>query len=192
MNKKRIYHVVIILCLAVTALIYTGCRRNDRNNAAVNEGNGTSAVQEGTSAAGTGTSATNNNDNNGMNNNNDNNGVDIGEDIGRAADDVANGVGRAVGDMAGVNYGDYDSAHEYLMGQIGGANNNGRYEVRNENRELTNYDTANSGRRGYRYEIYDTSKGNGEKYGVFYVDQETGKIYKETGKDKKIEEYRTK
>lgn len=190
MNKKRMNHVVVILCLAITALIYTGCG-NNRNNGTVNEGNGTSAVREGTSTAGTNAGTTENNVNNkGVNN--DNNGVDIGEDIGRAADNVANGVGNAVNDMAGVNYGDYDSAHEYLMGQIGGKNHNGRYEVRNENRELTNYDTANAGRRGYRYEIYDTTKGNGEKYGVFYVDQETGKIYKETGKDKKIEEYRTR
>lgn len=187
MNKKSIKQTVVIFCLAATAMMYAGCG-SSQNNANQNEGNGTSAVQEGTSTAGTGSSTTATD----QNTNQNNDGVTIGEDVGRAVDDAANGVGNAVKDMADVNYGDYDSAHEYLMGQIGGTDHKTRYEVRNENRELTNYDKSDSGKKGYRYEIYDTTKGNGKKFGVFYVDQETGKIYKETGKDKKIVEYKVK
>lgn len=185
MNKKRIKQLFVILCLSVTAMLYTGCG-NNKTDATTTGDAATTVMPEGTTTGAEGDTGTDAGvqDNNGASS--------LGEDVENAADDVADGVGDAVDDLAGVDYGDYDSAHKYLMGQIGGTKNSGKYEVRNENRELTNYDTSDSSRKGYRYEIYDTSKGDGEKYGVFYVDQETGKIYKESGKNNKIEEYKVK
>lgn len=183
MSKKLAKQLLLILCLVVTAILYTGCG-NKNTDTPADEGAATTAQSEGTSQV-TGDTGTDSSAQ-------DNNGTNLGEDIGNAADDVADGVGNAVDDLAGIDYSDYDSANDYLMGQIGGTDNAGKYEIRNEDRELKSYDTSDTSKKGYRYEVYDTSKGNGEKYGVFYVDQETGKIYKEGDKDNKIEEYKTK
>ena len=43
---------------------------------------------------------------------------------------------------------------------------------------------------GYHFEIYDTSDDSGKKYGDFYVDKDTGKIYKRNTKTEKLEEYK--
>lgn len=181
MCKKPAKKLLLLFCLIAVALFYTGCGNKDNNM--TNEGGNTATAQsegatQGTDEKGTDTSA--------QDDANDN----IGDDIGNAAEDVADGVGDAVEDMTGVDYGDYNSANDYLMGQLGGTE--GQYEIRNEDKELKNYDTSDTSKMGYRYEVYDTSKGDGEQYGIFYVDKETGKIYKESGKDKKIEEYKTK
>ena len=44
--------------------------------------------------------------------------------------------------------------------------------------------------RQYHFEIYDTSDDSGKKYGDFYVDKDTGKIYKRNTKTEKLEEYK--
>ncbi|MDO4555905.1 MAG: ubiquinone biosynthesis protein [Lachnospiraceae bacterium] len=180
MNKTYMKRAAVIWCLCFMAILYTGCSNGNDN--AADESSSTKTEQEGTGNSGvsgdTGTDTDGGADGS----------SDIGEDIGNAAEDIADGVGDAADDLAGIDYSDYDDAHDYLMGQIGtkGQNN---YEVRNEDREAKNYDSSDSSKKGYRYEIYDTSSEDGEKYGVFYVDQETGKIYREKDGNG-VEEYK--
>ena len=63
----------------------------------------------------------------------------------------------------------------------------GKYEVRNETKDEQEY---RDGASGYHFEIYDTSDDSGKKYGDFYVDKDTGKIYKRNTKTEKLEEYK--
>ena len=94
--------------------------------------------------------------------------VDDAED---AVDDVADGVGDAVDDIAN-GFDNYDDAHDYLLNR------------------LQNDDKYRDGASGYHFEIYDTSDDSGKKYGDFYVDKDTGKIYKRNTKTEKLEEYK--
>ena len=66
-------------------------------------------------------------------------------------------------------------------------NEDGKYEVRNETKDEQEY---RDGASGYHFEIYDTSDDSGKKYGDFYVDKDTGKIYKRNTKTEKLEEYK--
>ena len=90
------------------------------------------------------------------------------------ADDVANG------------FDNYDDAHDYLINKLG-SDGDGQYEVRNKDKDVSEY---RSGAKGYHFEIYDTSKDSGKKYGDFYVDKNNGKIYKKNTETKKVEEYK--
>ena len=96
--------------------------------------------------------------------------VDDAED---AVDDVADGVGDAVDDIANG----FDNNDD----------KDGKYEVRNETKDEQEY---RDGASGYHFEIYDTSDDSGKKYGDFYVDKDTGKIYKRNTKTEKLEEYK--
>ena len=96
--------------------------------------------------------------------------VDDAED---AVDDVADGVGDAVDD--------------YLLNRLQNDDKDGKYEVRNETKDEQEY---RDGASGYHFEIYDTSDDSGKKYGDFYVDKDTGKIYKRNTKTEKLEEYK--
>lgn len=199
-NSKSI--LTFFLIFTLTAILFTGCGRNNQNRPDETGGNEASTAQSEGSTVAPGQSGNQNGQNstdNGTGNDsgngtgmNGNTGTDnsLGNDLGNAADDLADGVGNAVDDLAGVDFNDYNSAGEYLMGQIGTTQKEGRYEIRNEDRTLKNYDSSDASKKGYRYEIYDSQKG--KSHGVFYVDSETGKIYQETGKDKTIKEYKSK
>ena len=108
--------------------------------------------------------------------------VDDAED---AVDDVA-GVGDAVDDIAN-GFDNYDDAHDYLLNRLQNDDKDGKYEVRNETKDEQEY---RDGASGYHFEIYDTSDDSGKKYGDFYVDKDTGKIYKRNTKTEKLEEYK--
>lgn len=165
-----------ILVLSVLMLVYsftlTGCG-NDNVNSATDNNN---QAQNGTNQNGT--------ENNG-NNNGNNNGSNVGNDLSNAVDDV----GDAVGDMLGANFNgfsSYEDAHDYFMSTMQGQNNSGRYEVRNENKELNQYQ---NGRYGYQFELYDVTQGEGSRLGEYWVDRDTGKIYRKNDKSGDFEEY---
>ena len=112
---------------------------------------------------------------------------DLGDDVEDAADDVADGAKDLADDVAN-GFDDYDDAHDYLINKLG-SDGNGQYEVRNKDQDVTEY---RDGAKGYHFEIYDTSKDSGKKYGDFYVDKDNGKIYKKNTDTKKVEEYKAK
>lgn len=121
-----------------------------------------------------------------------NDGSGVGDDLNNAVDNVGDAVGDvgdAVGDMLGANFNgfsNYEDAHDYFMSSVQGANNSGRYEVRNENKDLNEYQ---DGRYGYQFELYDTSSGEGSRLGEYWVDRDTGKIYLKNDKSGEFEEY---
>ena len=60
------------------------------------------------------------------------------------------------------------------------------YEFREETQDLTSYDSGNPGAEGYQFHVYESE--GGKKTGDYYVDKDTGKVYRYT-KDNKIMEY---
>ena len=110
----------------------------------------------------------------------------LADDVEDAADDIADGAEDAVDDIAN-GFDDYDDAHDYLLNQLGNNKEDGRYVVRNKTEETTEYQ---DGAEGYHFEVYDTKDDSNKKYGDFYVDKGTGKIYRENTDTKKIEEYK--
>lgn len=130
---------------------------------------------------------------------------DVANDVGNAAGDVANGVGNAVGDVTrgvgeavddmtnGVGntisggFHSYEDAHDYLLSQLGTQDKEAAYEIRNVQKETVTYQNGN---KGYRFEVHDTKSSKDKKVGVFYVDQETGKVYKEGKNENDITEYK--
>ena len=80
---------------------------------------------------------------------------------------------RDVSDALTGSYDTYDHAYKYFMDQIPGDSKN--YEVRNNDKDLTDY---NSGSMGYHFELHDTRKPDNSKVGDFYVDSTSGKVYK--------------
>ncbi|MGN0154774.1 MAG: ubiquinone biosynthesis protein [Lachnospiraceae bacterium] len=139
----------------------------------------------------TGCGNSNNGSTSGNNTNNDNNGnnvvSDVADDVGNAAEDVANGVGNAVNDLVGNGgFTNYNDAHEYFLNTMSSYHADAQFEIRDEDRELNDYQ---EGSKGYHFKLYDTSKNeNGELFGEFYVDATSGKIYKK-GENNAIEEY---
>lgn len=129
-----------------------------------------------------------NNDNSSTSGNNDNNAVgDAADDVGDAADDVADGVGNAVDDLVGNDgFDNYNDAHKYFMDTMGSYHSDAKFEVRDEDKELNDYQ---EGSKGYRFYLYDTSKNeNGDLFGEFYVDATSGTIYKK-GDNNSFDEY---
>ena len=129
-----------------------------------------------------------NKDNASTSGNNDN-GVaeDVADDVGDAADDLANGVGDAVDDLVGNGgFDNYNDAHDYFMDTMGSYHADSKFEIRDEDKELNDYQ---EGSKGYHFNLYDTSKNDqGELFGEFYVDATSGTIYKK-GSNNSIEEY---
>ncbi len=110
-------------------------------------------------------------------------GNDVGnaiDDIGDAVDDVANDVGDAVSN----GFETYDDAYNHFMSQL--PSGDGKYEVRNNDKDLTEY---TSGRQGYHFELHDTTLENDSKLGDFYLDSEDGKIYHSDDNGKNYSEY---
>lgn len=159
--KKTIKRMSLMFAIAlITSIVFTGCG-NGRKDSTTN----------GSTQSNNETSAT------------DDNFADDAED---AVDDVVDGVGDAVDDVAN-GFDDYDDAHDYLLNRLQSDDQDGKYEVRNETKEEQEY---KDGASGYHFEIYDASDDSGKKYGDFYVDKDTGKIYKRNTKTEKLEEYK--
>ena len=108
------------------------------------------------------------------------------EDVGEAVDDVADGVGDAIDNLGGGSFDSYEEAKKYLLDKLKKDNANASYEVREETDALTSYNSNDSGAVGYKFSVYETD-GN-EKIGIYYVDKNTGKIYRYMGKNS-IEAY---
>lgn len=105
---------------------------------------------------------------------------DVGEGIGDAAEDAGNA-------LSGNSFDNYNDAHDYFLEQMGGYNQDAKYEVRNESQDLMEYQ---SGSKGYRFELYDTSKDEkGTRVGEYYVDSSTGLIYSRDEESGEISQY---
>ena len=165
--------LIFSFCLMLLAFTLTACG-DDAGQTGTGTGNG----------AGTNQSSEDRTDNNnGGNNNGGNN--SLGNNIGNAVDDIGNAVDDAVDDVAdGLTGGfeTYDDAYNHFMGNLSDTN-----EVRNSDKDLTEYSTGNQ---GYHFELHDTEKtGNDSKVGDFYVDSKTGKVYKSNGTNGDVSEY---
>ena len=111
---------------------------------------------------------------------------EIGDATNNLVDDVADGVGDAVDNLGGGSFDKYEDAREYLLGKLQQDNAGAKYEVREENKDLTAYNHNDSGAEGYQFSVYETDRN--EKIGIYYVDKDTGKIYRYMGKNS-IEAY---
>lgn len=80
----------------------------------------------------------------------------------------------------------YEDAKNYLMDKLTADNEDMSYEFREETQDLTSYDSGNPGAEGYQFHVYESE--GGKKTGDYYVDKDTGKVYRYT-KDNKIMEY---
>lgn len=148
--------IVLCLCMLMLSLTLTACGNNGTNNSTDNS-----------------TSTDNNSSTNATSEEGliDDIGNDVGnaiDDVGNAVDDVANGVGDAL--TGGFNT--YDDAYNHFMNQLPSGNKN--YEVRNSDKDLTEY---TQGRQGYHFELHNSALNENSKIGDFYLDVETGKIY---------------
>lgn len=81
----------------------------------------------------------------------------------------------------------YEDAKNYLMDKLEADNEDIVYEFREETEDLTAYDSENPGAEGYQFHVYESE--SGAKTGDYYVDKDTGKVYRYTRKDNKITEY---
>ncbi len=115
---------------------------------------------------------------------------DTVKDAGDAAedmvDDVADGVGDAIDNLGGGSFDRYEDARKYLLDKLAKDNKGAHYEVREETKDLTPYNHNDSGAEGYKFSVYETD--GEEKIGIYYVDKDTGKIYRYMGKNS-IESY---
>lgn len=111
---------------------------------------------------------------------------DLAQGAGNAVEDVADGVGNAVNDLVGTNgFDNYDDAHDYFLDTMGKYHTDAKFELRDEERELDDYQ---EGSMGYKFHLYDTSTNqSGDYFGEFYVDANTGVIYREEGDDRYVE-----
>lgn len=188
--KKWKKSVITILLLLTSVIVFAGCGNKT-------DGTDTTATEHttGTENSGVGASTENSTqtkDDNlgeGMENAADDIGdaaEDVIDDAGKAVDDVADGVGDAIDNLGGGSFDSYDAAKTYLLEKLKKDNAGANYEVREETKDLTSYNNNDSGAEGYQFSVYETD-GN-EKIGIYYVDKDTGKIYRYMGKNS-IEAY---
>lgn len=111
---------------------------------------------------------------------------DVVKGAGRAVDDVADGFGDAVDNLGGGSFDTYEDARSYFMKKLTNDNAAAHYELKNEKKDLISYNSKDADARGYEFTLYETD-GN-ERIGRYYVDKDTGKIYRYMGKDS-IEAY---
>ena len=138
---------LLCACLVIMAFTLTAC--GEKNNPETT-GTTTGSSTEGSSST--------------ENGNNSNGTGSVGKDLGNMIDDAGDVVDDAAKDVSDAltgSYDTYDHAYKYFMDQIPGDSKN--YEVRNNDKDLTDY---NSGSMGY------------SKVGDFYVDSTSGKVYK--------------
>lgn len=104
-------------------------------------------------------------------------------------DDVVDGTANMVDDLVGNDgFQNYNDAHSYFLETMGAYHSDAQFELREENENLTDYQ---EGSKGYQFKLYDKSKNaDGEFFGEFYVDANSGVIYKK-GNDQTFSEYPT-
>lgn len=155
---KKLTNYLRLTAVACTlCFVMTGCGRNDRNTTTGNNKNKNTTENS------------------------------VANNVGNAAEDVAEGVGNAVDDLVGgKGFNNYNEAHKHFMNTMGSYHSDAKFELRNEDQNLMDYQ---EGSKGYRFNLYDTSKNaEGEHFGEFYVDAATGKIYRK-GENNAFEEY---
>ena len=186
MTKKMFTPIILSTLFIFTCFCFTGCGTNRNNNnvdETPNVNNTTNNALDTTANDNMNNTATDNNLNGTTNNGH------TTENVGEA---IVNGAEDVVEDLTHIDFTDYTSSHDYLLDKIAGTegNKNNRYVVKEESKEAVNYLPDDTSRKGYRYYVYDITSDSDEKYGVFYVDHETGKIYRENKTTKKVEEYK--
>lgn len=159
-NYLRLVTIASVFCMAMT-----GC-----GNAASTRGNNDKTTTSESVAENVGSAA-----------------KDVAEGVGDAAKNVTNGVGDAVDDLLGNGgFKNYADAHDYFLDTMGSYHSDANFELRNEDKNLTDYQ---EGSKGYHFTLYDTSKNEaGDLFGEFYVDATSGIIYKK-GNNNTFEEY---
>lgn len=160
--KKKIFLLLTCctMCMAIAACSNSNNPANDAGNAVEDAADGAGdAVKDVADGAG---DAVN----------------DAAHGVGDAADNIADGAG----DMINGSIRTFDDAYNRFMSML--PDSTGRYSVTNNDKDLVEY---YDGKRGYHIELHDSKNGN-KKVGDFYVDPDTGKIYK-LGSDKKAVEY---
>lgn len=175
---KKIKHFLCLsaICL-ITAYALTGC---------------------GTDTAAGSTSGNNNTDKNDLSENLSDAAKDVADGAADAAKeaadgatdatkDLADGIGDATNDLLGKGgFDNYNDAHDYFLDTMGSYHADAKFELRDEDKELNDYQ---EGSKGYHFHLYDTSKNNnGDDFGEFYVDVNSGRIYKK-GVNDTVEEY---
>lgn len=166
--KKSIFHTLLI-CSLLIAL--TGCGTSTTSGST--SGNNNPNLGDSTTENGTVTGDIEN----------------AAEDVGNAAKDVADGVGNAVDDLVGRNgFTSYADAHDYFLETMGSYHSDADFELRNEKEDLFDYQ---EGSKGYRFHLYDKSNNSDDMFGEFYVDADSGLIYR-VENDGTINEYPTK
>lgn len=188
--KKWKKSMITLLFLLSAAFVFAGCGNQTDMNENTSTENTTGTDNSGVGAS-TGTTTQTQGDTMGedMENAADDIGdaaKDVVEDAGEAADDVADGVGDAIDNLGGGSFDSYEEAKNYLLEKLKKDNAGANFEVRDEKQELTAYNNNDSGAEGYQFSVYETD-GN-EKIGIYYVDKDTGKIYRYMGKNS-IEAY---
>ncbi|MBO5261080.1 MAG: hypothetical protein J6A82_02325 [Coprococcus sp.] len=161
-------YFLLTLCMALTMVLFCGCGSDNNMQ--------------------TGSETTTQNESNNNSTEENNNIVD---DAANAAEDVADGALEGVKDVAdGVSdavsgaFNSFDDASRWFMDQF--PNEEGRYEIRNTDKDLTEY---SKGRKGYHIELHDTTRSDNTKVGDFYIDSENGKVYRSDEHGKTFAEY---
>ena len=105
--------------------------------------------------------------------------TDAEDNIEEDADGIMDNLGAGTFDT-------YEDAKNYLKDKLETDHQDISYEFREENEELTAYNSENPGAEGYEFHVYEAD--GGKKTGDYYVDKDTGKVYLYT-EDNKITEY---
>lgn len=158
-NLRRF--LILSLVFAVFAFTLTGCGKNTADS----------------------TSGNNNTDKNDLSENMSDAAKDVADGVGDAAEDVvdgaediAEGIGDATDDLLGNGgFDNYSDAHDYFLDTMGAYHADAKFELRDEDKKLNDYQ---EGSKGYHFYLYDTSKNEkGDRFGEFFVDATSGRIY---------------
>lgn len=164
MKKQKTYVAMLLAVLVILSL--AGCgMKNSKDNAEATTG--WSVANPDNTTENKKTTESTDTDNNAQNN--------IEED----ADGIMDNLGAGTFDT-------YEDAKNYLMDKLTADNEDIDYEFREEDENLTSYDSNNPGAEGYQFHVYESE--GGKKTGDYYVDKDTGKVYRYT-KDNKITEF---
>lgn len=133
------------------------------------------------------TSGNNNTDKNDLSDNVSNAANELADGAADTTKDIAQGIGDATDDLLGSGgFDNYNDAHDYFLDTMGAYHSDAKFELRNEDKSLADYQ---EGSKGYHFYLYDTSKNtSGDRFGEFYVDATSGRIYRKNANNT-IEEY---
>ena len=168
--KIKHYLTLTLLC-TIFALSLTGCGKSasqstsgnnntDKNNLSENVSDASRDVADGTK--------------------------DAAKDVADGTKDIAEGIGNATDDLLGNGgFDNYSDAHDYFLDTMSSYHSDARFELRNEDKKLNDYQ---EGSKGYHFYLYDTSKNEkGDEFGEFFVDANSGRIYQK--RNNSISEY---